>query len=882
MRFFYIVLLSLIPSFIWSNIDERISSITKTTKSYDALQQLEIIKKEVSIKNNKISLYKVNNAIADCYTDLGLYYKSLTLLKKNLKELQSSKIKYYEIIANTHLLMVNNYEFLFMYEPYLEHTESYYKTISKAHPNLSIYKALYYAYLSRYYNIKNQIDTANYYSSNALNIFHKNKAESNKIPVYKLYGAHLLTIRNTKLPYEERFKYVDTLNYFLEKEIPQQSVKKANQIVSNASLDFDLSFNSFLRTYERNPYLHMKNAFNLYDKASKMLEFLVGPNHNISVRIHGFKLLLYYASGDNVTAVKECNIAIKKITDSEFLSHGFSSNNYFLISLLKSKNKILNIMNSKNDINTQKEIIKNLELLENIWNNYFHDQIYDSSDFMTYMYNESPFSLFYDSYLRLFQITKNKKYLEKIHEYDEKSKYGAILNTSFLTPNEKNEKTQLYNKRQSIYKLYDSYVFLKNKKSKDTSSIRSNLRKLIKEYDLFEKKSDLHKKSKITSLENIQKKLSNNDAVVGFIKNDFLGVTLQAKVITKDTIYIFEIYKDKKKYESIVRELLKEIQYSLHKNDINKFKESSFSLYKTIFKKIHTVLPKEITHLEIIPHSDLSDFPFEMLLYEESTTQDWRKLPYLIKKYDFNQILSSSINNLNSRTSNKNKGTVFFLPNFKDNKLQDLYFSKEKATNLVEKYNATLLSDELASKASFRESLKLKSVITLFSHGQSFKDLNDTNKGIYFTDGFLSLKEIYDLESNCDFLILGACQTGFGGKDNGEGNINLARAFSSIGSKSMLLASWEIDEESTLEITTSFFSYLDQGLTKSEALKKAKLDYIKNTNPRNCSPFYWAGLQIIGSNENVKLNSESNYIKYWVLLLFPILGVGLYFRKKRL
>uniref|UniRef100_UPI00404B2E52 CHAT domain-containing protein n=1 Tax=Flavobacterium sp. TaxID=239 RepID=UPI00404B2E52 len=326
----------------------------------------------------------------------------------------------------------------------------------------------------------------------------------------------------------------------------------------------------------------------------------------------------------------------------------------------------------------------------------------------------------------------------------------------------------------------------------------------------------------------------------------------------------------------------KEIQYSLHKNDINKFKESSFSLYKTIFKKIHTVLPKEITHLEIIPHSDLSDFPFEMLLYEESTTQDWRKLPYLIKKYDFNQILSSSINNLNSRTSNKNKGTVFFLPNFKDNKLQDLYFSKEKATNLVEKYNATLLSDELASKASFRESLKLKSVITLFSHGQSFKDLNDTNKGIYFTDGFLSLKEIYDLESNCDFLILGACQTGFGGKDNGEGNINLARGFSSIGSKSMLLASWEIDEESTLEITTSFFYYLDQVLTKSEALKKAKLDYIKNTNPRNCSPFYWAGLQIIGSNENVKLNSESNYIKYWVLLLFPILGVGLYFRKKRL
>jgi CHAT domain-containing protein len=130
-------------------------------------------------------------------------------------------------------------------------------------------------------------------------------------------------------------------------------------------------------------------------------------------------------------------------------------------------------------------------------------------------------------------------------------------------------------------------------------------------------------------------------------------------------------------------------------------------------------------------------------------------------------------------------------------------------------------------------------------------------------------------------LILEACETGLGGKDNGEGNINLSRAFTSIGVKSMLLASWKIDEGSSLEITTSFFSYLEQGFTKSEALQKAKLDYIKNANPRSSSPFYWAGLQLLGSNENVVLKDNTNYLKYWYLLFVPIIVLGFYFRKRK-
>ena len=51
----------------------------------------------------------------------------------------------------------------------------------------------------------------------------------------------------------------------------------------------------------------------------------------------------------------------------------------------------------------------------------------------------------------MYEITKDKKYLDKIHEYDEKSKYNSLLFTTSLSSKQKKEKQLLYAKRQEIY-----------------------------------------------------------------------------------------------------------------------------------------------------------------------------------------------------------------------------------------------------------------------------------------------------------------------------------------------------------------------------------------------------------------------------------------------
>lgn len=879
MRLIILVFFFLIATTAKSNIDASLSNIATSKTPKESLHALEKLKGNALYKEDKIALFKINAALSECYTNLGLYYQSIHLIKLNFKAIENDQTIDLQQKADLHLKMAQNYEQLFIFDEYLYHIHQYYNLIKKRHPRKPIYKALYFAYLSRYYNIKYEIEKANYYSSNALKIYHQNKKESKLIPVHKLYDAHVFTLRNfSDHSYAYKFKHLDTLNYFVQKEVPENSVQMAKALVSRAALDFDIANNYYTKQDQRAKH-HAKRAIALYDEAIQMHENGVGDYHHISARVHTLKMLLFLAAGDLKSAKEASDLAIKKFTDPEFSSSGFSRNNYFALTLLKAKHMVLS--KNSNSRENQKEIIKNLELTENIWDRYIQDQVNQSNDFVSNMYNQSPYSLLHNAYLKMFDLPKSNHYLEKMHEYDEKSKYNALLQTSFLSPKEKEEKEILFNKRQAIYLLYDAFILDKKIHKRNYRSNYLQLKQLVSEYEKFEQNTSLFKNTKTVPLNEIQSKLTSQDAIITFIKNEITDNALYAKVITQDKVQVVKVYSEFFDYTNEIQKLEIKTINALKIHDINLFKKYSFQLYHRIFREIVKVLPKKIKHLEIIPNAELSNFPFEILLSKSVTTQDWRKLPYLIKDYHFSQSLSASISKFNDKNTTSKGDVKLFIPHFNDQILQDLFQSEEETRQMAQKYDARVFSNKDATIANFTEQLKHNGVVSIFSHAQSFLDFDDTQKGIYFTDGFLSLDEIYKLASNCDLLVLGACETGIGGKDNGEGNINMARAFTSIGVKSMLVAPWEVDEQSTLAVTHSFFDYLNQGDTKSRALQKAKLDFIKSSNPRNANPLYWAGLQLIGSNQSIPL--VDNPIQYaWFLILFPLLGLGYYLKKRRL
>lgn len=117
-------------------------------------------------------------------------------------------------------------------------------------------------------------------------------------------------------------------------------------------------------------------------------------------------------------------------------------------------------------------------------------------------------------------------------------------------------------------------------------------------------------------------------------------------------------------------------------------------------------------------------------------------------------------------------------------------------------------------------------------------------------DGFLQVRELYNLRLKADLVVLSACQTGKGKLERGEGILGLPRIFFYAGAKSVILTLWRINDESTATFMNSLYCYLSKGNDKAQALRLAKLEMI---NSKFSHPFYWAAF-VLNGDSNSKLN----------------------------
>ena len=140
----------------------------------------------------------------------------------------------------------------------------------------------------------------------------------------------------------------------------------------------------------------------------------------------------------------------------------------------------------------------------------------------------------------------------------------------------------------------------------------------------------------------------------------------------------------------------------------------------------------------------------------------------------------------------------------------------------------------------------------------------------------LFISELYNESLDADLAVLSACDTGSGFYENGEGVISLSRAFSYAGVPSTVVSLWKVDDEATAKIMMYFYEHLKLGETKDEALKNAKLDYLKHTDDDLLKhPYYWSGFVLSGNTD--ALVEKQNY---WIYLsVLPMLALGL-FRKR--
>ena len=815
------------------------------------------------------------NGLADCYMDLGANYKAMAILKKNIALLNIPHTKNFLLLAKTHQLLAICYDKLYLIEDYLTECNTFYSYYKKAAPDKEIYKALYFAFVGRYYNMRFIVDKAFNYTSTALKIYHKHKKE-NLVDDYIFYNAHLFTERNHEPILAIKFKYVDSLCYFINKRYPFDNLKKARLMVSIAAPNIEVAANLYYNVGDYNQSIKCANkAISYYDAALVMNDKLAGFHHSNSAFLNSLKGLMFFYKKDYKTALENYEIGIKRLTISPYI---FTNNAALLFDLLKWKAWCLDDMYIQNkDPELLSEIDETLLLEEKYWLQYANNIFRNKQKFNTNGYISSPYNDLAKNYYKLYKATRKEKYIALYYEYDEKSKYTVLLEN--LYKEKKGKRSAISNNDKAIaYEIFDDLFLKINDKIPINKEYKVNFDKQYKIYSTSQKQIDFFNEKSIVSLTEIQKKLKENEAILSYniaaYQAYFFPFIL---MVSKNKVKVVELKSEKGDFYNQYTKVGNLLE-TLYQNNISNYKKLAFEYYKRYFQPIAYYLPKSVTHIQIIPDADFSNLPFDMLLSEQSESNDFSKLPYLAKKYQFSYGLSSSISNITDKTISKSNTVSIFSPSFFIDNLSELKESYNKSKIIADVYNASLIQGKKATKKLFSKHIENDKVVVLLSHGKSTTDENESQKGIYLSDGFLNLNDVYNIRANCDFLLLGTCESGVGLKSR-EGNINLARAFTAIGVKSMMLSSWKIDEKSSTQIITSFLKYLDSGCTKSEALQKAKMDYLATASPRMANPLYWAGLNITGNNETTRLRHPNYWL--WVLGLIPIMGIGFYYKKRR-
>ena len=213
--------------------------------------------------------------------------------------------------------------------------------------------------------------------------------------------------------------------------------------------------------------------------------------------------------------------------------------------------------------------------------------------------------------------------------------------------------------------------------------------------------------------------------------------------------------------------------------------------------------------------------------------------------------------------------------------LPQLPASREEISGLA----GDLYYDSTATKERFLEGLNHYPIIHLATHAVA--DLTDPQSSyiaFYPAEGMraddnLFLGELYGLRmDSCRLIIMSACETGKGQLQSEEGVMSFARAFLYAGCPSTVNSLWKADDKSTSDILERFYSYLAKGCSRSEALQKAKLDFIE-THPLYRDPSYWSHLILTG--DATPLYKKKQPWSWAVLGILPIAATGFFFLRRR-
>ena len=287
-------------------------------------------------------------------------------------------------------------------------------------------------------------------------------------------------------------------------------------------------------------------------------------------------------------------------------------------------------------------------------------------------------------------------------------------------------------------------------------------------------------------------------------------------------------------------------------------------------------LSDSVTSLTIIPDGILNYLPFETLRLNNQNSGERQE--YLIEKFPVSYGLSLAslyrstqeedqgdykkdfLGFGNPLCQQKEKDQLLARLYYADNRslslrpsLSELPYSQQEIKRIAALFPAEagdLFYQKKATEDRFKAlDLTQYRIIHLACHGLVSEQFPLRSSLILATrkgsqeDGFLTVREIYQLRLRTELIVLSACESSRGLVEKREGVIGLPRIFLLVGCRSVISSLWAVNDLATQELMLEFYRGLLAGRDKQEALRVAKLKMIGSSKSH---PYYWAAFVLMG------------------------------------
>ena len=376
----------------------------------------------------------------------------------------------------------------------------------------------------------------------------------------------------------------------------------------------------------------------------------------------------------------------------------------------------------------------------------------------------------------------------------------------------------------------------------------------------------------VPSLQSLQQWLAkNNQSFVYYFLDDTASYILS---ISPNNTKLLQL----KKNDFDNQELSNFLKFCSNKEALNNQYSSFVALSNSIYKKIFQ--PLQLPKGRVIICADNIVIPFDALCKDENGKN------YLLNDYSFSYVYSARylINPFNNPKPTGNFlgfAPVSFAPSLDVPDLKDAAAALQYSA--APYHNNKLFTYQNATRNNFFKYASSYSIVSIFSHARA--DTTDNEPVLFLHDSVIHLSELQLLDKPATKLVLlSACQTNVGREATGEGIYSLARGFAAAGISSVAATLWKADEQTIYGVSEKFNEYLSKGMSKDEALQKAKLYFVQNnSNTEKLLPYYWANMILIGNADAIDLQS-GNSIYDWIIsgtITLICIASILLFRKKK-